>query len=721
MEGLFNKIVKRTLRVPATLAGDEGEGQFIARQLDAALMSVGFKLSKEILETLSLLHPVVVREIGARTLEAVRELVGDSVEHNMYFREFPNNIPDTMEFWLQCIVDALHDPRSQALVFVQLSYGRVNLLDLPKYGSYQHSYQEMLAAHEQFIPSAKDRITLLHLGGTLPGEGTRLYHSLASSPIPLNEGDKELLAELASVHLYDINVEIPMRENRALINCVRVQNERIPLVDTPTDILRLAAALSGGDLTLETNTKFKSLPRSQRRMLMMALNQLVLDAPAKLADVNQYNEKWKRLGEYLHPHEYPRLKHAQDVFKVARGEKTVRSLAAKVELAFADGDIPKVISLLSVAPGMLFRNLDRILRANHPPETEARLLETIPIVIERVSGRVIISVTEHLLNRGNTIKTPKRIFANSKGKAWVAPDTRTSLEPTLVAKLVRMFDEELAKRVLKVGHLVVDAQVAEVSLPLSEKNRASGFNVMPRGSVQPVENSTLRFFMHWKQKDRRTDYDLSALMLNEKFEYVGHLSYTQLRAVDGVHSGDITSAPNGASEFIDINLRKVRCKYVIPQVHIFDGEDFLEAEESSFGFMTLEPEQEGKPFEARAVRTKAEVRGKGRVALPLVFIKHDDGQWEAKWLNLYLNGKPKFNQVESNRVSTTLLARAIIEREYAGVWSIIRLMNEDSFEWYEGQAITGEPVTFIGLEAPESLPAGSKVITLNNLHELIPA
>jgi stress response protein SCP2 len=60
----------------------------------------------------------------------------------------------------------------------------------------------------------------------------------------------------------------------------------------------------------------------------------------------------------------------------------------------------------------------------------------------------------------------------------------------------------------------------------------------------------------------RTDYDLSVLMLNEKFEYANQLSWTNLRTEDGVgvHSGDITSAPDGASEFIDIDLGKVECK-----------------------------------------------------------------------------------------------------------------------------------------------------------------
>ena len=54
-----------------------------------------------------------------------------------------------------------------------------------------------------------------------------------------------------------------------------------------------------------------------------------------------------------------------------------------------------------------------------------------------------------------------------------------------------------------------------LALPLSEKTKAVGFAVMPRGSVLPVANSILRFFFYWRQRQQRTDYDLSALMLDE--------------------------------------------------------------------------------------------------------------------------------------------------------------------------------------------------------------
>ena len=133
--------------------------------------------------------------------------------------------------------------------------------------------------------------------------------------------------------------EIPVRESRAIINAVRVRANAAPLVTTVTDVLRLACELSGGDASLRTATRFRSLPRRQRETLVAALDAAIGADTPKLADVNQHAERWKRLGERIHPHEFDRYPQAQAVFAVARGEKRARSLAGQVELAFADGNV----------------------------------------------------------------------------------------------------------------------------------------------------------------------------------------------------------------------------------------------------------------------------------------------------------------------------------------------------------------------------------------------
>ena len=716
-------VIRHTLRVP-TPTGPVGEGATVARQFDAALLSVGFKLSPELLERLSGLSGETVVRIAGRTLRTVRAMVGDHVRHNAYFIGFPANVPDTVDFWMSCVTDALYDEETSAATLKRLRTGVVNLLDLPTYGRYQHTYAEMLAAQDELIATAGDRITVLHPGGDPAGELTALYLALAGSATPLGEehlSDLRVLAERCADGPQP--QEIPVRENRAIVNEARLKAGSDLLLDTVTDVLRLACALSDGDVALAEPTRFRSLSRPVRRALLAGLDSVVAASPAKLADVAAHREEWKRLGERLHPHEYPKWPHAAEVFAVARGELKARSFDGRVEELLAENDVLGAVKLLKSAPGKLFRALDRLLRTALTQEERDAVVAAAEQVAPEVSGRVVLSVREHLHNRAR--ETGKlRVFVNRRGRAWVTDDERTVVGPVERARLIAALDDETRRRLPSAERLLVDPEVLDVALPLSGKATAAGLGVLPRGSVSAVEGELLRFFVYWKEAEQRTDFDLSALMLNADYSTNTWLSYTSLTDVEGEHSGDIVEAPDGASEFINLRLGAVRGAFIVPQVNIFAGEGFEEVEESFFGFMLREGEQQGRPFEPRTVRMKSELRGAGRVALPLVFLRGEDGRWRAKWLHLYLKGSPSANRVEGNRVTVATLLRGIVEREQLTVRHLVDLMTGEATEvklWDGGTVPDDGPVTYIGLRRPDGLPEGSRIVTLENLRDLIPA
>ena len=108
-ENLESLVISKTFRVPVP-EGPAGNGESAARQLDVVLMQAGFKCSRELLARLSALDAGVVIDTGVKTLAAVRGLAGDHVQHNTYFKDFPFGVPDTLEFWAQCLREALLDP-----------------------------------------------------------------------------------------------------------------------------------------------------------------------------------------------------------------------------------------------------------------------------------------------------------------------------------------------------------------------------------------------------------------------------------------------------------------------------------------------------------------------------------------------------------------------------------------------------------------------------------
>ena len=109
-----------------------------------------------------------------------------------------------MEFWARCLREALLDP----VAAVEVEFGPaarpggragffLNLLSLPSYGRYQHSYEDMLAAHDELVPAVSDRLTVLHLGGARDDEARDLYLRLAGSAVPLSADDTDALRLLA--------------------------------------------------------------------------------------------------------------------------------------------------------------------------------------------------------------------------------------------------------------------------------------------------------------------------------------------------------------------------------------------------------------------------------------------------------------------------------------------------------------------------------------------
>ncbi|MGW6447071.1 hypothetical protein [Lentzea sp. NPDC055074] len=661
-------IIKKTLRVP-TSDGAPGDGAAVARQLDAALIRSGFKASRDLLEHVGGLADA--EEFAAEVVRAVKELIGARGQHNPYFKEFPHNVPDTLTFWWECVRDALE----QGLEPTN------NLLDLPKYGRVQHSYEEMLRAHDELIPSLKDRITVVHLGGTLENEVQRLFEELATSPIPLAENDRVLLGELAVIGR-DVELAVPVRENRAILNAARLVAQR-PLqdVDTVTDVLRLAAEASGGDVTLKEPTRFRSFRRPERRALLQALDEV---AESKLGDVGQNREAWKRLGERLHPHEHP-FERARDVFAVARKEKVARSFAGQVEVAFAEGDADRAARILANAPGMLLRQLDRLLR-NGAGDLAALVAAAVP----DVSSRVLISVLEHLSNR--SAPDAARVFATRARRVWIADDERAPLDPAQVAPIVEVVENELVRRLPEYSELRVDDEVLDVVVPVS--GTEEGFGVLPRGSKLTFEGDVLRFFVHWRQHTKRTDYDLSAVLLDENFGYQGQVSWTQLKGDGAFHSGDVTDASDGATEFVDVHRFATKARYVVPQVNVYSGEGFDDVAESMFGFMSRDLDQMGKPFEPSTVRARSAMRGKGKVALPVMFEREGDS-WFGTWLHLYLRGSVWGNRVEENRDVVKLIAAAALRRRYFTVARVRDLFARK-------ESTKDAPVIRIGLAQDET-------------------
>lgn len=671
---ITSEIIQRKLIIPKLVEDKKSlcsNNIELVTSLDAALMSIGFKLSKECIIYLSKLTKKDISDLYYdNILKSIRNMVGDHIDHNTYFKEFPRNVPNTIEFWIEQIVKYI-------------------LTGECDYGKYKHSYEDMLEHHDEFIEKDTDNITILRLGDYLNVECEKLYIELVKSDIPLHTEDIKILKYLTPMYYRKVLVkDMPIRETRAIVNGIKIVCDQI-YIDTPTDIIRIYCYLSGGDITLTENTKFKSLPKRIRWKILYSLDQLICQYPDKIIDIYKYVNVWKRMNEKLHVFDkrYRGLSGAREFFSTLYKPRTLYKLEGNIQRAFMNGDIENAIDLLANRPGMLFRSVVRILECIEHINVESRrnnlitqLLELLKDKIKYVSKPVILSLLEALKNRET--KSDYSIYINKKGTYWVDDVGKLELSKNYINKVYSVIHNYLYDTYLSNKNILIDKSMMRVAIPKTNKNECKGFASYPRGSVTTHKinidnNSKLRFFIYWKEKHEITDYDLSVLYLDENFNDIGHISWTELNShntIESVHSGDITESKNGASEFIDIDVSKpTDVRYIIPSIHIYSGEYFSEVDECFFGYMIIDEDQKGKPFEPKTVKFKGDLFGNKQVSIPVVFDLYMY-TIKAKWIHLYLNGCPRFNMVEQQYKNNSFLAKAFFEKEYFSVNDIYNIM-----------------------------------------------
>lgn len=511
--------------------------------------------------------------------------------------------------------------------------------------------------------------------------------------------------------------EIPVRETKATVlgallheapDGLPVRELLTERLTTATDVLRLLAVLSDGDAGLVTLSPFTSLPRPLRRELLAILD--ALPTPYLVEDVLRHPTAWKRAAEVLHPFErHARHPRAALAFAVLRGTPVdpgtafgaalletaaahpdavrvddcrvddgrvddgrvddgrvnrVRlrpaTWAGRLEQALAEGDAGRAAALAGERPGELMRRLDVLLRLHTCDtlvlELEKALLRGLP----KVGPGPLLSALGALRVRTEDRTGRRRVFfpRGDVTRALSVPERRAPLSTGLVTAAVTLLEAELLRR-FAAGEpyelSVLDADLADLTVPFTERSTAKALVAVARGSMQTLpEGAVLRLFLHWTEpQGNRTDLDLSVAFFDAEWKFTGLCDYTNL--VHGpqaaVHSGDLTSAPapQGATEYVDLDLELLAARgdvYAVPLVFSFNNVPFEELPDAFAGFMAL-PAQGPRDasYDPRTVRQRFDLAGESRVCLPMVV---DLGRRRMLWTDTHLTSTGGFQSIGSH-------------------------------------------------------------------------
>ena len=584
-----------------------------------------------------------------RVLDAARTVAGVDRSYTPLYPNFPAQVRDLST--LELIID-------QILHYWTLGAPLVDQTVVVRPGL---PLADMLTASKPLSVVSKDA-------------GAILAHKILVQVMALSEQDADLVRAILRNVKVDSSLDsmfegVTNRENRQHLVLALNANKRIN-----RDVLAVSAlrnALDSDDalrtvLALYTHGEgekyeravrhlsdvdygavmVESMPNEVRETLVIRLGTLTKGFRAD--SLVGHRKMWRRVMRYVHPYSTRAAnnKDSRRALDIIHSNIEYKTYASLVEEAFANGDMKAALGLLESNAGNLYRRLSQLLdngvdsaelvavlgRVGDKPRMTT-LISAYNGLQARASGREGVL---RVAGRSNFMRdnTNRKKVSKTDLKA-VIDAVRAAMERKIVAGTAAPSKAVAVSSDAPVNLVRRDAAVSDRSV-----NRGERFTLSEGGG-------TLRIFVQWYngkggEYRSRVDLDLGAVLLDAAFRQVASVDYTSYHNKRGyaTFSGDLTTAPrpNGAAEFIDIDLNKVRsvqpnAVWVAATVNSYTGQRLEEVDHFA-GAMIRSDGDKGEIFDPRTVTTAFTSISKATRVAPLivnlrtremVWIDTDDG------------------------------------------------------------------------------------------------
>ena len=521
------------------------------------VQSLGFTFSKELFETLMHCGKDELKNFYTELIPELKALVGADVTYRPMYPNFPEQVAEASD--VELFINAI------------VHYFTLGQL-MPEYEK-----------NERLPLIDVNKMTVLSIGNS--EDLMKILTNLASSKTSISQQDKEDIITIIKAtpdYAKYLPDTIPLKENVALIGKLIIEEAPIKSAapikkyfKTATDVLRLVTAMSDGDISLAAKTKYRSLKRCERRIIL----DLLANCGNITEDLYRYQYEWIRVAEILHPFEYKYKKYngVNKAFNTLRNEKKPLMFGGQVQSAILKKDMRTAATLLKERPGEFARQLDKVLRDS---DNANYILNCFKDVATSISTPVLLQVRQHFIGRMAEQRTPVRVFfpKGNLARAMSIKNELPAIDVTICKNVARICRDALIEQYKEkdfLGNVFVDEDFKNYLVPFSQRSASKAVKTIVRGSKVPVKEdaSAVRAFIWWTNMDDsknddywnngRVDIDLSAAIFDENWNYLEHVSYTHLRSAKykAYHSGDITNGGsvrgNGVAEFLDVDIDSV--------------------------------------------------------------------------------------------------------------------------------------------------------------------
>ena len=440
----------------------------------------------------------------------------------------------------------------------------------------------------------------------------KLFIDLLSSNVTLSEqylDDVCVLTNNKSIKELEKYMEyIQMKETLTAVSSYILKKEGVLIGNfkTATDILRLIAKISGDELN-NKHIHFAYFSRAELSQLMTKLENLQNPMP----DIKRYSKPWhtffKLYAKKINFNKFPKVRKVADMlfgdisYMTERGK--INEEIKKLPI-MSEENLDNFVKGFTIFYGDYVREILSLLNKANENQYD-KLLLGLENCVTKVNTRVLFQLYDRIINLKAKDKTVPRLV-NSKGK-WRRLRESISLSDELLNRVLQIVEDGIKTQLKEkenLGKIFIDEDYKNIMLTTSEKDSNVSLRPMTRGSrIRFNPNAeVLRFFVAWKNLDEKTlkelntiydrvDVDLSALTFNENLEFNDVVAYYNQKKSGFAFSGDITNAPEGALEYIDVfdleRLKKKGNRYILMQIRSYNGYTFEEINSVYAGVMEL--------------------------------------------------------------------------------------------------------------------------------------
>lgn len=417
---------------------------------------------------------------------------------------------------------------------------------------------EIFTQDEQVRPKLSEKTSLKVLSLAKESTLQEIFNNLVVSAARWTENQKEVVFHLFT-QVEDKSIDIDaakFKEN--IVELAKKAIETLPVeqyagmvkVSNATDVLRLAAAMSEGDVSLRMNVRFKNFKRSERRFLLSILE----SSKNLLDDVTARPSVFKKLLKALHPGDYSFVKVSEVYNKLYNKDYTTfQSLVIKN----TQEKNVEALELLKARPGELFRRFHHMYAVYGARAVDA-FVEVVPVL----TNLQLLKMSKYL----ETINDRKKLMFAPKGN-WNMVKVEDNKKVHVVEKykvaLLNAINDELRIRLavqIPEG-VALDEKTKEIKLQTNDQELAS----YGRGTSFDIPENVkfIRSASYWAIKSESyVWFDNSWNFFDENWKPVDTCCWSSYTAANGgaIFSGDPTNTKDiegRACQMIDLYLDKL--------------------------------------------------------------------------------------------------------------------------------------------------------------------